>query len=138
MPSIAPRGSAEGGACFPRAPQGSARGYCQSPKRLQGGRTPGGNRTGPAQAPNGWAAMAEARRQEAWQHTGWLSAMIANTGRDPQKWPRPFAPDDVNPMGGQRDRKARGIVMNVTQKNSSVLGMPFLGGRATAPAGNPR
>ena len=42
--------------------------------------------------------MAEGRRQEAWQHTAWLSAMIANTGRDPKKKPRPFMPDDFNPM----------------------------------------
>ena len=55
--------------------------------------------------------MAESRRQEDWQHTAWLAAMIANANRDPKKKPSPFTPDDFNPMVG-KDRKAGAVVVD--------------------------
>lgn len=55
--------------------------------------------------------MAEALRREAWQHTAWLSAMIANANRDPRKKPSPFQPDDFNPLA-KRDRKAGAVVVD--------------------------
>ena len=57
--------------------------------------------------------MAEATRREAWQHTAWLSAMIANANRDPKKKPSPFQPDDFNPLA-RRDRKAGAVVVDET------------------------
>jgi hypothetical protein len=41
--------------------------------------------------------MAQARRSEAWEHTSWLLAMIANANRDTKKRPTPFRPSDFNP-----------------------------------------
>ena len=55
--------------------------------------------------------MADAARREAWQHTAWLSAMIANANRDSKKKPSPFQPDDFNPMAA-RDKKADAIVVD--------------------------
>ena len=55
--------------------------------------------------------MVEATRREAWQHTAWLSAMIANANRDAKKRPSPFQPDDFNPLV-KKDRKAKGILLN--------------------------
>ena len=55
--------------------------------------------------------MAEATRREAWQHTAWLSAMIANANRDPKKKPSPFQPDDFNPLV-RKDRKAGAVVVD--------------------------
>jgi len=55
--------------------------------------------------------LAEAARREAWQHTAWLSAMIANANRDPKRKPAPFQPDDFNPLV-QRDRKASAVVVD--------------------------
>jgi len=55
--------------------------------------------------------LAEAARREAWQHTAWLSAMIANANRDPHKKPSPFQPDDFNPLV-QRDKKATAVVVD--------------------------
>jgi len=55
--------------------------------------------------------MAEATRREAWQHTAWLSAMIANANRDPKKKPSPFQPDDFNPLA-RKDRKAGAVVVD--------------------------
>jgi hypothetical protein len=55
--------------------------------------------------------MAEAARREAWQHTAWLSAMIANANRDPKKKPSPFQPDDFNPLT-TKDRKAGAVVVD--------------------------
>ena len=58
--------------------------------------------------------MADAARGEAWQHTAWLAAMIANANRDPKKKPSPFTPDDFNPMV-RRDRKSGAV--SVTKEN---------------------
>lgn len=55
--------------------------------------------------------MADATRREAWQHTAWLSAMIANANRDPKKKPSPFQPDDFNPLA-KRDRKAGAVIVD--------------------------
>jgi hypothetical protein len=55
--------------------------------------------------------MVEARRQEAWQHTSWLAAMIANANRDPKRRPQPFMPDEFNPMV-KRKRRPGAIVAN--------------------------
>ena len=55
--------------------------------------------------------MAEATRREAWQHTAWLSAMIANANRDPKKKPSPFQPDDFNPLV-KKDRSAGAVVVD--------------------------
>jgi len=48
--------------------------------------------------------MVEARRQESWQHTSWLAAMIANANRDPKRRPQPFMPDEFNPMVKHKHR----------------------------------
>jgi len=55
--------------------------------------------------------MAEASRREAWQHTAWLSAMLANANRDSKKKPSPFQPDDFNPLVA-KDKKADMVVVN--------------------------
>ena len=55
--------------------------------------------------------MVEARRQDAWQHTSWLAALIANVNRDSKRKPSPFVPDDFNPMVS-RDRKAGATLVN--------------------------
>jgi hypothetical protein len=55
--------------------------------------------------------MVQARRQEAWQHTAWLAAMIANANRDPKRRPQPFMPDEFNPMV-KRHRRAGAIKVN--------------------------
>ena len=54
--------------------------------------------------------MAEGVREEAWQHTAWLAAMIANANRDPKKRPRPFQPAEFNPLV-QADKRRRGAVL---------------------------
>jgi hypothetical protein len=56
--------------------------------------------------------MVEAARREAWQHTAWLAALIANANRDPKRKPTPFTPDDFNPMVSRRERKAKGIAVD--------------------------
>ena len=90
--------------------------------------------------------LAEAARREAWQHTAWLSAMIANANRDPHKKPSPFQPDDFNPLV-QRDRKASAVV--VDEHTIGDLRAMFVGGdggvagggepqKVTGPAGPER
>lgn len=58
--------------------------------------------------------MVEARRQEAWQHTAWVSAMIANANRDPKRRPQPFMPDEFNPM--VKRAETPGVIL-VTDEN---------------------
>lgn len=49
--------------------------------------------------------MADGRRSEAWEHTAWLSALIANCNRDQKKRPRPYKPADFNPMRRRAEKK---------------------------------
>lgn len=60
--------------------------------------------------------MADAVRSEAWRHTAWIAAMIANANRDPKKKPAPYQPDDFNPML-QKDKRTGSVT--VTKENIS-------------------
>ena len=42
--------------------------------------------------------MADEREWQAWQHTAQLSAMIANSQRDPKKKSKPFLPAEFHPL----------------------------------------
>jgi len=42
--------------------------------------------------------MADEREWLAWQHTAQLSAMLANTSRDPKKRSKPFLPAEFHPL----------------------------------------
>ena len=72
--------------------------------------------------------MAEATRREAWQHTAWLSAMIANANRDPKKKPSPFQPDDFNPMA-RKDRKAGAVVVDENTIDDLKMMFAQMGGK---------
>ena len=65
--------------------------------------------------------MFKAQRREAWDHTCWIVAMIANANRDPKKKSTPFTPDDFNPL---KERRNSGqAVMNVSElKNLNQKG----------------
>jgi hypothetical protein len=54
--------------------------------------------------------MARAHQREAWQHTAWIAAMIANANRDPRKKPSPFTPDDFNPTVERKSKNAGTVV----------------------------
>ncbi len=54
--------------------------------------------------------MAEAARKEAWQHTAWIAAMIANANRDPRRKPSPYSPDDFNPTLSRGQRSGEIVV----------------------------
>lgn len=57
--------------------------------------------------------MAQARQQDAWNHTAALLALLANVNRDPKKG-RAFAPGDFHPMsaawGTSRPPRLKGQV----------------------------
>ncbi len=67
--------------------------------------------------------MVDATRQEAWQHTAWLSSLIANANRDAKKHPKPFTPQDFNPMLTAKSKTRGGIL--VTEKNVGDLRAVF-------------
>lgn len=76
--------------------------------------------------------MVEARRQEDWQHTAWLAAMIANANRDPKKKPSPFTPDDFNPLACRERsrtvrRERRSGAVTVTKENIGDMRAMFDG-----------
>ena len=83
--------------------------------------------------------MVEAARREAWQHTAWLAALIANANRDPKRKPTPFTPDDFNPMVSRRERKAKGIAVDENtigdvKRMFSAIRQPTEAERAQRPA----
>lgn len=52
--------------------------------------------------------MADEREWLAWQHTAQLSAILANTSRDPKKRSKPFLPAEFHPLLlAQRKRRAK-------------------------------
>jgi len=57
--------------------------------------------------------MADGRRLHDWQQTAQILCLMAEQHRDKKKRPRPFEPDDFNPMMTERDkrqkRKSRGV-----------------------------
>jgi len=67
--------------------------------------------------------MGDGRRQDRWQHTSNLMALIANVNRDPKKG-RPFRPSDFNPT---LSKTSRPDVIVVTKENISLLKHAFLG-----------
>ena len=69
--------------------------------------------------------MAEETEFQCWQHTAQLSAVIANTQRDPKKKPKPYLPADFHPlMIARRKRKAKRRRVPIT-----VLKDVFIDGR---------
>ena len=68
--------------------------------------------------------MADAVRSEAWQHTAWIVCMIANVNRDAKKRPRPFSPDDFNPMA-EGSKKSGGDAIVITKENVGLLREAF-------------
>ena len=64
--------------------------------------------------------MAQAWRREAWDHTCWIVAMIANANRDPRKKSTPFTPDDFNPL--KETRASGAAVMNVSDLKEALSG----------------
>ena len=46
--------------------------------------------------------MADSRRQNEWQHTSAILAMLANIHRNPKKKPQPFTPAEFNPLAEER------------------------------------
>ena len=76
--------------------------------------------------------LTRARQREAWQHTAWLAALIANCNRDPKKRPQPFVPDDFNPLVERKAHPPGAIV--VTKENIEDMRLAFSGLR---PGGRP-
>lgn len=66
--------------------------------------------------------MAQARRQNAWQHTASLMALIANVNRDPKKT-RPFKTSDFDPFAA---KTPHGITID--KETISILRNAFTGG----------
>lgn len=54
--------------------------------------------------------MADERDWRAWDHTSAQCSMIANTGRDPKKRPRPFTPAEFHaPLIARRLQQRREV-----------------------------
>jgi hypothetical protein len=68
--------------------------------------------------------MAQAVRSEAWQHTSWIVCTIMNVNRDVKKRPRPFMPDEFNPMATGA-KKAGGDAIVITKENVGLLREAF-------------
>ena len=49
--------------------------------------------------------MTIARRSDAWQRCSMICALLANIHRDSKKHPRPYEPDDFNPLSVKEQRK---------------------------------
>lgn len=69
--------------------------------------------------------MAEARDWQDWNHTAQLSAMIANTCRDPKKKSKPFLPAEFHPLL----LASRGARSPETRAPITVLKDVFIDGR---------
>lgn len=49
--------------------------------------------------------MANGKRRHDWDQTAALCATLANCNRDPKRTPRPYSPDDFNPMVQKQPRR---------------------------------
>lgn len=71
--------------------------------------------------------MARARQRDNWQHTAWLSALLANCHRDTAKKKKPFVPNDFNPL--VKPSKARPGAIVITKENIGDMRQAFAGFR---------
>jgi hypothetical protein len=71
--------------------------------------------------------MVDAARSEAWQHTAWIMCMIANVNRDAKKRPRPFSPDEFNPMAVGSKKKTGSDAIVITKETVGQMREAFGG-----------
>lgn len=65
--------------------------------------------------------MAEGRRRHDWAQTSQILCLMAEQHRDKKKKPKPFEPDDFNPMVSKKRRKGTPITAaNITDLKALV------------------
>lgn len=72
--------------------------------------------------------MVEAARGEAWHHTAYIVCMLANVNRDPKKRPRPFTPEEFNPLApGKGGHSGNGVIAVSDANGAAMMRAAFMG-----------
>jgi hypothetical protein len=79
--------------------------------------------------------MARRKRQEQWDHTAALMALLANCHRNERRRPWPYKPDDFHPIKDQRDSGHRRTKLRLDPRIKQLLVEAMTGKRLPRPPG---